>query len=158
MNYDFRDCGAVTEGACIGTSAGMEIPGTPTAIGVWVYAPEGVGVEYQGEGSTSGFWLRGYVKDGSGTQIPYDFTLEPKHPDVDFGKGPKEPGIYWEGWKYVEADLTKIAPPYSIAQGITFRLMYVDAVSYTHLDVYKRQMQKCFERRCSAGNYKRENS
>lgn len=126
LNYDFIDCGAVTEGACIGTSAAMEIPGTPTAIGVWVYAPEGVGVEYQGEGSTSGFWLRGYVKDGSGTQVPYDFTLEPKHPDVDFGKGPKEPGIYWEGWKYVEADLTKIAPPYSIAQGMTFRLMYVD--------------------------------
>ncbi len=123
LNYDFRECGAVTEGACIGTSKGMEIPGVPTAIGVWVYAPEGVGIEYKGEGSQAGFWLRGYVGDGSGANIPYNFTLEPKNEDVVNGKA--QPGIYWEGWKYLEADLTKVQPPYTIQPNMTLRLMYV---------------------------------
>lgn len=123
LNYDFTECGEVTEGACIGTKEAMDIPGTPTAIGVWVYAPEGVGIEYNGDGSQAGFWLRGYVKDGSGTQVPYDFTLEPKAEPVVSGE--QQPGIYWEGWKYLEADLTKISPPYSISQGMTLRLMYV---------------------------------
>ena len=120
LNYDFRECGEVTEGACIGTSKGMEVPGVPTAIGVWVYAPEGVGIEYKGEGSQAGFWLRGYVGDGAGANIAYDFTLEPKK--VAPGQ---QPGIYWEGWKYLEADLTKIQPPYKIQPNMTLRLMYV---------------------------------
>ena len=123
LNYDFTECGEVTEGACIGTKEAMDIPGTPTAIGVWVYAPEGVGIEYEGDGSQAGFWLRGYVKDKSGTQVPYDFTLEPKAEPVVNGE--EQPGISWEGWKYLEADLTKIEPPYSISAGMTLRLMYV---------------------------------
>ena len=123
VNYDFRECGEVTEGACIGTTEKFEVPGTPTAIGAWVYAPEGVGIKYDGEGSQAGFWLRGQVLDGSGKLVPYDFTLEPKHPDVSSGK--VQPGIYWEGWKYVEADLTKIQAPYKINPGMTFRLMFV---------------------------------
>ena len=126
LNYDFTQCGAVTEGAVVGTSEGMEVPGTPTAIGVWVYAPEGVGIEYEGDGTQSGFWLRGYVKDGTGTLKPYDFTLEPKAVADDNGNwNGQQPGIYWEGWKYLEADLTNITPPYSIHSGNTFRLMYV---------------------------------
>lgn len=120
LNYDFTSCGAVTEGACVGTTEAMQIPGTPTAIGVWVYAPEGVGIEWQGDGTQAGFWLRGYVVDGTGTVQPYDLTLEPKA--VSDGQ---QPGIYWEGWKYIEADLTKLSPPYSIQRGMTFRLMYV---------------------------------
>lgn len=125
LNYDFTACGDVTEGACIGTSDTMTAPGVPTAIGVWVYAPEGVGIEYEGEGSQAGFWLRGYVRSKDGDAMPYDFTLEPKHPDVNYGEGDAQPGIYWEGWKYVEADLSSLQPPYSIIPGMTFRLMYV---------------------------------
>ncbi len=120
LNYDFTACGSVTEGACVGTTEAMQIPGNPTAIGVWVYAPEGVGIEWQGDGTQAGFWLRGYVVDGTGTVQPYDLTLEPKAVSGD-----QQPGIYWEGWKYLEADLTKLSPPYSIQQGMTFRLMYV---------------------------------
>ena len=120
LNYDFTSCGAVTEGACVGTTEAMQIPGTPTAIGVWVYAPEGVGIEWQGDGTQAGFWLRGYVVDGTGAVQPYDLTLEPKAVSGD-----QQPGIYWEGWKYIEADLTKLSPPYSIQRGMTFRLMYV---------------------------------
>lgn len=129
LDYDFINCGEVTEGACVGTTEGMEIPGTPTKIGVWVYAPEGVGIKWEGEGSQSGLWLRGYVRNGSGSNVPYDFTLEPKKvvSEVNAGNLPPEtqPGIYWEGWKYLEADLSTIQPPYSIQPGMTFRLMFV---------------------------------
>ena len=121
LNYDFTQCGEVTEGACVGTTAGMAIPGVPTGIGVWVYAPEGVGIEWKGTGTQAGFWLRGYVRDGDNNNVPYDFTLEPKVCDEEG----EIPGIYWEGWKYLEADLTKLQAPYSIQPGMTFRLMYV---------------------------------
>lgn len=120
LNYDFRNCGEVTEGACIGTTDEFVVPGVPTGIGVWVYAPEGVGIQWQGEGSQAGFWLRGYVNDGTGTQKPYDFTLEPK-----VVSGDQQPGIYWEGWKYLEADLTNLQAPFKIKPGMTFRLMFV---------------------------------
>lgn len=123
LNYDFTQCGEVTEGACIGTTEGMSVPGTPTGIGVWVYAPEGVGIEWKGDGTQAGLWLRGYVRDGNGSNQPYDFTLEPKNVKVQNGE--EQPGIYWEGWKYLEADLTNIAAPYGIQPGMTFRLMYV---------------------------------
>lgn len=123
LNYDFTQCGEVTEGACIGTTTAMQIPGVPTGIGVWVYAPEGVGVKWEGTGTQAGFWLRGYVKDGTGSTVPYDFTLEPKV--IEAGSD-QQPGIYWEGWKYLEADLTKLQAPYSIQQGMTFRLMFVN--------------------------------
>lgn len=125
LNFDFTQCGEVTEGAIVGTKEGMTIPGTPTAIGVWVYAPEGVGVTWKGDGTQAGFWLRGYVSDGTGTLKPYDFTLEPKAiPEPKDGS--IQPGIYWEGWKYLEADLSNIQPPYSIVEGNTFRLMFVN--------------------------------
>ena len=122
LNYNFTECGAVTEGACVGTTEAMAIPGSPTGIGVWVYAPEGVGIEWQGDGSQSGFWLRGQVKDGNGTVVPYDFTLEPKAVTGD-----QQPGIYWEGWKYLEADLTSKTGPFTILSGMTFRLMFVNS-------------------------------
>ena len=122
LNYDFTEYhgNGLAEGACIGTKEAMEIPGAPTGIGVWVYAPEGVGVQWEGDGTSSGFWLRGYVKLANGTVGQYDFTLEPKAVTGD-----QQPGIYWEGWKYLEADLTKYSPPFSIQAGMTFRLMYV---------------------------------
>ena len=128
MNFDFTRCGYVTEGACIGSKSGMDIPGVPTALGVWVYAPEGVGIEYKGEGTQAGLWLRGYANDATGNQIQYDFTFEPKA-EALVGPDGKwngvQPGIYWEGWKYLEADLTGKAAPFSIKPGMTFRLMYV---------------------------------
>ena len=126
MNFDFTRCGAVTEGACIGSKSGMDIPGVPTALGVWVYAPEGVGIEYKGEGTQAGFWLRGYAWDANGSRIEYDYTLEPKACVDEDGKwNGVQPGISWEGWKYLEADLTGKAAPFSIQPAMTFRLMYV---------------------------------
>ena len=126
LNYDFTDCGAVTEGACFGYSEKIAIPGMPTGIGVWVYAPEGVGIKWDGDGTDAGFWLRGYVSDGSGGNQAYDFTFEPKNFGSDTSKWPDEyPGVWWEGWRYLEADLTKFTGPFSIQAGMTFRLMYV---------------------------------
>ena len=123
LNYDFTQCGEVTEGAIIGTSEDFEIPGTPTGIGVWVYVPEGVGIQYQGDGSQAGFWLRGYVNNGS-TAINY--TLEPKQVLDENGNWTGvQPGIHWSGWMYLEADLTQIQGPYKLYHGNTFRLMFV---------------------------------
>ena len=131
LNYDFTDCGAVTEGACIGTLTDFPMDGTPTGIGVWVYAPEGVGITYKGldengKFTLSGFWLRGYIKTGDNAVLPYDFTFEPKAVVDENGNwNGTQPGIYWTGWKYLEADLTNLPAPYTINRGDTLRLMYV---------------------------------
>lgn len=123
LNYNFINCGAVTEGACVGMTDKVDIPGVPTGIGVWVYAPEGTATtrKQRDEEGLSGFWLRGYFTDGAGRQQAFDYTLEPKQVNNDLDKA----GIYWEGWQYCEADLTKYAAPYSIEPGMAFRLMYV---------------------------------
>lgn len=100
LNFDFSVCGNVTEGACVGTSDEIAIPGMPTAIGVWVYVPEGVGVKWEGDGTTAGLWLRGYVTDGNGGNQSYDFTFEPKVFGSDESTWPDEyPGVWWEGWR-----------------------------------------------------------
>ena len=128
LNYDFRNCGAVTEGALVGTTEEFSIPGAPTALGVWVYAPEGTGIKWNGDGTVSGLWLRGYYKDSTGgSTCQYDFTFEPKLFGPDESTWPDEyPGIWWEGWRYCEAKLNGNAP-YSILPGMTFRLMFVHA-------------------------------
>ena len=127
LNYDFINCGAVTEGACVGTvSDKMDIPGNPTGIGCWVYAPEGVGITYEGPGTQSGLWLRGYFLDGAGNSQAYDFTLEPKQVMDEEGHwNGVQPGVHWEGWMYCEASLAAYTGPFAIQQGMTFRLMYV---------------------------------
>ena len=98
----------MTEGACIGTLEDTAVNGVPTGIGVWVYAPDGTGITYNGPGTQAGFWLRGYVKTAaSDNPIPYDFTLEPKAVvDASGNWNGTQPGISWSGWKYLEADLT----------------------------------------------------
>ena len=126
LNFDFSACGAVTEGACIGASETLDVPGVPTGLGVWVYAPEGVGFEWKGDGTNSGLWLRAYAWDKDGNKVELDYTFEPKsvvnpkHP----GYG-QQPGIYWEGWKYCEAKLDAAKAPFSLQAGMTFRLMFV---------------------------------
>ena len=129
MNYDFTKCGTATDGAYIGPKVKMDIPGVPTGIGVWVYAPEGVGVEYKGDGSPAGFWLRGYARDVNGGLITLDYTLEPKACKDNNGNwNGVQPGVYWEGWKYLEADLTGKAAPFYVQDGMTLRLMYVPGI------------------------------
>ena len=126
LNFDFSQCGAVTEGACIGTTDDLTVPGVPTGLGVWVYAPEGVGITWEGDGTNSGLWLRAYALNKDGNKVELDYTFEPKsviNPDHEaYGQ---QPGIYWEGWKYCEAKLKASDAPFSLMKGMTFRLMFV---------------------------------
>ncbi len=105
LNYDFSNANG-TEGACVGFSeATQEIPGNPTAIGMYVYVPE----------NTANLWLRIRVKDGSGTVQTLNFT--------------ESTGINWTGWKYVEAKLElngkPLQGPFSLIGGETIRVMYL---------------------------------
>ena len=120
LNFDFSQCGAVTEGACIGTTDNVTVEGIPTGLGVWVYAPEGVGIKWNGEGTNSGLWLRAYALNKDGGVVELNYTLEPKDATLD-----NQPGIYWEGWKYCEATLKASDAPFNLLQKQTFRLMFV---------------------------------
>ncbi|MGM9912823.1 leucine-rich repeat protein [Floccifex sp.] len=80
-----------TDGACLGLGSPLDVPGTPTAIGAWVYIPENVPVPWiraQIQTSTNNGekWIDAYV----------NFTSE-------HGEGTVT------GWQYIEADLTQYA-------------------------------------------------
>lgn len=110
IDYDFSSGITATEGACLGfTEETKKIEGTPTGIGMWVYAPEG----------TPNLWLRIYLNDGNGNLVPLNFTEEAKISEGKMG------GIDWTGWKYVEASLEGRTGPFSLVKGQTIRLMYV---------------------------------
>ena len=103
LNYDFSNANGI-EGACIGfTQAGQEIEGNPTGIGMWVYAPEGC----------RNFWLRIRILDGSNNILTLNYS-------------PQYSGMDWEGWKYVECDLTGYKGPFKLMAGETIRLMYTN--------------------------------
>lgn len=117
LNYDFTNnngttddsAAIITDGACLGFSSATEqIAGSPTAVGMYVYAPEG----------TANLWLRIRVKDGSGTVQTLNF--EPAKSE----NGQK--GIHWTGWKYVEASLEGCKGPFSLIGGETIRPMYLN--------------------------------
>ena len=120
LNFDFSQCGAVTEGACIGTTDNVTVEGVPTGLGVWVYAPEGVGIKWNGNGTNSGLWLRAYALNKDGSTVELNYTLEPKDATLE-----NQPGIYWEGWKYCEATLKESDAPFTLLKSQTFRLMFV---------------------------------
>ena len=120
LNFDFSQCGAVTEGACIGTTDNVTVEGSPTGLGVWVYAPEGVGIKWNGDGTNSGLWLRAYALNKDGGTVELNYTLEPKDATLE-----NQPGIYWEGWKYCEATLKASDAPFTLLKSQTFRLMFV---------------------------------
>ena len=120
LNFDFSQCGAVTEGACIGTTDNVTVEGSPTGLGVWVYAPEGVGIKWNGDRTNSGLWLRAYALNKVGDTVVLNYTLEPKDATLE-----NQPGIYWEGWKYCEATLKASDAPFTLLKSQTFRLMFV---------------------------------
>ncbi|WP_143461317.1 phosphodiester glycosidase family protein [Levilactobacillus enshiensis] len=90
-----------TLGAYAGPKDKKEIPGVPTAIGMWVYAtPE-----------AQGYWLRSQIYDGSGGFKPLNFTDQKK-------------GIDWLGWKYVEAEIpANYQGPYATYPSQVVRIM-----------------------------------
>ena len=98
-----------TDGACIGLGDNLAISGTPTALGVWVYIPEGVPVPWlraQIATSTNGgqSWTNAYVNFSNGSAAA--------------GEGLKT------GWQYLEADLTQYAGALiRVNSGMLFRAM-----------------------------------
>lgn len=72
------------------------LEGTPSGLGFWVYAPEG----------TDNFWLWlqiAYYDENGKLNRPYI------HLKTQEGRNIQYTGIYWDGWMYVEADLTPYA-------------------------------------------------
>ena len=126
VNYDFTQITG-TEGACLGFDHDITIPGNPTGIGCWVYAPEG----------TANLWFRIRVKDGTGTVQTLDFTNEgkaasdPTNPKYDGTMG----GVNWTGWKYIECQFdtseagTQLVGPFTLMAGETIRIMAVPNTS-----------------------------
>ncbi len=109
LDYDFTEATG-TEGAGLGYNrVGDPVEGTPTAIGMWVYAPEG----------TPNLWLRMYINDADGNNQEVDFTEEAKISEGKMG------GIDWTGWRYLEGSLEGKKAPFSLRKGETIRLMYV---------------------------------
>ncbi|MFC6261819.1 phosphodiester glycosidase family protein [Levilactobacillus fujinensis] len=90
-----------TLGAYAGPEDKKEIPGVPTAIGMWVYAtPE-----------AQGYWLRSQIYDGKGSHQGLNFTDQVN-------------GINWTGWKYVEAEIpASYQGPYSTFPKQVVRMM-----------------------------------
>ncbi|MBE3584127.1 MAG: phosphodiester glycosidase family protein [Limnochordaceae bacterium] len=79
LSYDFTGQPS-TSGAYVMIRGYRELPGYPKRVGVWVY------------GDGAGHWLRGQLRDGTGTPFPVDFT-------------DAAGGVNWTGWRFVEADI-----------------------------------------------------
>lgn len=127
IDYDFTQAWG-TEGAGVGFNVDQTIEGTPTAVGMWVYAPEG----------TANLWLRIRVNDADGQVQNLDFVPEIDKDAGDVVKAGKNwtgdlaklGGINWEGWHYVEAQLTDkegnpLKGPFELRTGEIIRVMYV---------------------------------
>lgn len=108
LEYDWTNING-TDGACLGLGDNLAIDGTPTALGVWVYIPEGVPVPWlraQIATSTDGgnSWTNAYINFSSGS--------------AGAGEGLKS------GWQYLEADLTAYAgAKIRVNSGMLFRAM-----------------------------------
>ena len=114
LDYDWT--GIVgPDGACLGLGDNLAVDGTPTAIGVWVYLPEGVPVPWlraQIATSTNGgeSWTSAYI-NFSGT-------------DAKDENG----NMLKVGWQYLEADLTQYSGALiRVNSGMLFRAMVTTA-------------------------------
>ncbi len=81
----------------------ISIDGSPSAIGMWVYAPEG----------TPNFWLSTYISYWNGSGYSSYGLLHFKTTTVDAAGNTvntttQYTGINWEGWRYMEADLSPV--------------------------------------------------
>ena len=119
LDYDFRNINGI-EGACVGFDSDWEIPGSPTGIGFWCYAPE----------NTPNLWVRIRVRDGSGAIKTMNFTTQSQNVGSagddtllkEWNIGTKG-GINWVGWKYIECDLSSVPGPITLLGGETIRIM-----------------------------------
>lgn len=137
LNYDFTNnaVAQVTAGVYFGPSTRYEVPGHPTGLGVWVYAPEG----------TPNFWLRSYLfgedENGNPTEGNVGWGGDKGAYVVDFTSSTTE---LQPGWHYYEADLTNFTNlPYTwILTNQTFRIMQLTGngapvAGYLYLDNFQ---------------------
>ena len=97
----------------------IELEGTPTGLGMWVYAPEGTPNYW--------FWATIHYYDANG-----NMKSTTKHFTTQEGRNVQYNGIYWDGWMYLEADLSDLAQyvtpdrPITISQrGHAFYLTFI---------------------------------
>ncbi len=126
VNYDFSECATgITEGANVGLTEAVDIPGHPTAIGLWVWVPE----------NTPNLWLRVrlsiYNPNGDlNTTTQFDFG-----PQINetFPKDGSYGGltICEEGtWYFCTADLSSYdGCTFQIPAGEAIRLMRTDGAT-----------------------------
>ena len=108
LEYDWTGL-TDTDGACLGLGDNLAIDGTPTALGVWVYIPEGVPVP----------WLRAQIATSTNNGQSWTNAY------VNFSNGSAGSGEGLKtGWQYLEADLTQYAGALIRANsGMLFRAM-----------------------------------
>lgn len=108
LEYDWTGLTG-TDGACLGLGDNLSIDGTPTALGVWVYIPEGVPVP----------WLRAQIATSTNNGQSWTNAY------VNFSNGSAGSGEGLKtGWQYLEADLTQYAGALIRANsGMLFRAM-----------------------------------
>ena len=82
------------------TTAPMAFEGSPTAMGVWVYAPEGTTNYHLYLNCASGMTVEAIEKGEAHTQQSYQCITTSEVLGTETG------GINWTGWKYLEFDLT----------------------------------------------------
>ena len=106
-----------TVGTQIGTGTNLKISGTPTAIGMWVYATP----------SSYGAWIRiQYAQTGSSGALYADFGT-----------------IDWEGWKYLEAPIDATVK-YPISIKYLIRIMGVEESQRLNGVIYVDQLRAVY--------------
>lgn len=157
INYDFTKDNGI-EGACVGFSeATQAIEGTPTKIGMYVYAPE----------KTPNLWVRIRLRDGNGSIVTLNFNeqyvvdSEGNKVTITNEDGTTRTllgGIDWVGWKYLEADLSNVVAPYSLIGGETIRFMCMtvngsDAIGHYYNDYADERKTVCPQDQCKGSVY-----
>ena len=116
INFNLADTTG-TVGTQIWTGSLMKIEGTPTAIGMWVYATK----------SSYGAWIRLQYQQSGSTGALY----------ADFGT------INWQGWKYLEAKIdTSVKFPISVK--FLIRVMGTDPSHRINGEIYVDQLRAVY--------------
>ena len=107
LEYDWSNI-TKTDGACIGLD-NIYLEGTPTALGVWVYIPEGVPVP----------WMRCQISTSTNGGATWTKAY------INFSEGKDQADTNMKsGWQYLEADMTQYAgAQIRIDKGMLFRAM-----------------------------------
>ena len=118
LRIDFNLAGTTgTVGTQISTGSNLAISGTPTAIGMWVYATT----------SSKGAWIRlQYSQTGSSGALYADFGT-----------------IDWEGWKYLEAPIDN-SVTYPISIKYLIRIMGVNESQRLNGVIYVDQLRAVY--------------